>query len=268
MLAGTYQSMGVPLNFSPADVSNFVGWFKADAGTYQDAAGTTPASADADPVGLWQDQSGQANHVTQPVDAVRPTYRTNVKNGLPAIRCVLASTQSLRFLTAGGLNIARNVGAISIYAVCVSSTTPADGRVVGFDTGSLGSVRIALVRNLDGSNAGRLAGAYRRLDADARSSLDGGAGTYTNGVWDIEAVLVDFTNGLAYLRKNGSGLAFASTGNVGSTSDTASADARIGGGQTQWFDGDVGEVLIYQKLLTAVEISRVEGYLNNRWGVF
>lgn len=44
---------------------------------YQDSAGTTPVTADGDPVGLMLDKSGNGNHATQSVAASRPVYRTD-----------------------------------------------------------------------------------------------------------------------------------------------------------------------------------------------
>ena len=44
---------------------------------FQDAAGTTPVTADGDPVGLMLDKSGNGNHVSQSVAASRPIYRTD-----------------------------------------------------------------------------------------------------------------------------------------------------------------------------------------------
>ena len=67
----------------PDDIPDLVLWFKADAGVFSDA-GSTPAN-DSDTVQQWNDQSGNAIHASQATGGTRPTYRTNQINGLPAI---------------------------------------------------------------------------------------------------------------------------------------------------------------------------------------
>jgi hypothetical protein len=44
---------------------------------YQDSAGTTPVTADGDPVGLMMDKSGNGNHASQSNSLSRPIYRTD-----------------------------------------------------------------------------------------------------------------------------------------------------------------------------------------------
>jgi hypothetical protein len=80
MLGGKGQHR--PYVFTPADL-----FFLGEQGAYytpgdistlfQDAAGTTPVTADGDPVGLMLDQSGNGNHATQSTSAARPIYRTD-----------------------------------------------------------------------------------------------------------------------------------------------------------------------------------------------
>jgi hypothetical protein len=53
--------------YDPSDLSTL----------FQDAAGTTPVTADGDPVGLMLDKSGNGNHASQSVAASRPVYRTD-----------------------------------------------------------------------------------------------------------------------------------------------------------------------------------------------
>ncbi len=42
---------------------------------YQDSPGTTPVTADGEPVGYMQDLSGNAFHATQAAASGKPTYR-------------------------------------------------------------------------------------------------------------------------------------------------------------------------------------------------
>lgn len=62
-----------PSTYSPAF------WYDADDLTtlFQDAAGTIPVTADGDPVGRWEDKSGNGRHWTQSTSGARPTYHTS-----------------------------------------------------------------------------------------------------------------------------------------------------------------------------------------------
>lgn len=72
--------------FAPTDIANLVLWLKADGTKWQDSARTTSATADGDPVGAWDDESGNSSHVLQGTSGYRPTLKTGLINSLPAIR--------------------------------------------------------------------------------------------------------------------------------------------------------------------------------------
>lgn len=62
--------------FSPLSLSPVL-WLKADGVVWQDSARTTLATADGDPVGAWDDASGNGNHVLQATASKRPLLKTS-----------------------------------------------------------------------------------------------------------------------------------------------------------------------------------------------
>lgn len=72
--------------FLPTHIAGCKLWLRADRGLWQDAARTTPATADGDPIGAWEDLSGNGNHATQSTAAAKPTLKLGVMNGQPVIR--------------------------------------------------------------------------------------------------------------------------------------------------------------------------------------
>ncbi len=73
-------------SFSPTDIAGLQLWLRADVGVFQDAALTTPATADSDPIGGWADQSGNSRHVTQSTASKRPTLKLAQQNGKPSLQ--------------------------------------------------------------------------------------------------------------------------------------------------------------------------------------
>jgi hypothetical protein len=62
--------------FAPTDIAGLQLWLKADSLSLNDA----------DPVGTWADQSGNARDCTQATAANKPIYKVNIQNGLPCVR--------------------------------------------------------------------------------------------------------------------------------------------------------------------------------------
>jgi len=81
------QNAAPPVAWTPTDEgAALLFWEKADAGGYEDAAKTTPATDDGDVIGAREDQSGQGNDATQGTTANKPTLQNaagDLVNGLP-----------------------------------------------------------------------------------------------------------------------------------------------------------------------------------------
>jgi hypothetical protein len=77
-----YVSQAFTPPFSPASLfasgEQGVWYDPSDLSTmFQDSAGTTPVTADGQPVGLILDKSGRGNHASQATAAARPLYKTS-----------------------------------------------------------------------------------------------------------------------------------------------------------------------------------------------
>lgn len=72
--------------FSPSDLAGLGVWLRSDLGLFQESTFATAVTTDTNPVGGWQDQSGNARHVLQATAGQRPTWKTNIINGLPVVR--------------------------------------------------------------------------------------------------------------------------------------------------------------------------------------
>lgn len=81
---------------SPAALGGLIAYYRADTGTYQASTCTTAAAATNDPVGCWQDQSGNGYNLVQATDGARPVLTLNALGGLPAITWTVAGTQWLK----------------------------------------------------------------------------------------------------------------------------------------------------------------------------
>lgn len=244
--------------FVPTDICGCQLWLKADAGTYQDAAFTTPASIDTDPVGGWQDQSGNGNHMTQTIDnAYRPLLKLNIQNGLPAARfdgvndyLQAASNAVLDFTTES----------LSGFAVCHGATTKTDYL---FSKRRTSGYRFTTSYSAPND----------RLRFQAADAVDVGSCVYATTVTAM--MLAEFVfahGGNAALYKNGGSLgapvSFA-TVDIYSSSDTftvgANSDAPI---SVNNLSGDIAEIIIYNSALSDANRIRVETYLNSRYAIW
>ena len=71
----------------PGSITGMVAGYDAtDLGTlWQDSARTTAVASNADPVGAWDDKSGNGNHVLQATSGAKPTYSTTGINSGPCL---------------------------------------------------------------------------------------------------------------------------------------------------------------------------------------
>jgi hypothetical protein len=245
-LSGLSGASAVFGGFSPRSLPGLQLWLKADAGTYQNAALTTPATADADPVGGWEDQSGSGNDVLQVgVAATRPTLKLAIKNGKPVLRCDGGDYLKGAF---GG-------GALSqpfmIFAV-TQFTGPLDDGSYYYLTNGDDAVNLAYLAKRG------TAGVGDPWAISAASVISGGA---ADANWHIWSALFNGASSEFWI----DGVS-VTTGNAGvNVIDGFTAGAFHTGGNG-WV-GDIGEMIVYDPAPADDDRQRVQQYLSTRWGV-
>lgn len=233
----------------PDALDGLVFWVKADAGAITNAAGN---------VILWEDQSGRANHAAA-VDAGAPALIV----GEPELN----DWPTLRFNgTSQMMSVPRRILTNGIEGCTVIAMVKADTNdnpsIIGIRTGS-GTPFLQLDQDASGhlrfiarNSAGVTASA---LSAQIHTGTYGMyAGTLSkgaNGVW---------TNSVSFSNTAPEATATAS---FGTNTDLTSGNQYIGGlGWTHW-DGDIAEIMIYERALSVAELGEIETYLASRYKV-
>lgn len=230
----------------PKYTFGLLGWWDgSDLRTlFQDSSLTTPVAANSDPVGGWLDKSGNGRTLTQATGANKPTYQTNVQAGRSILRFA-----NPKFLRLNGF-VPFNTNFTVIAAVSRVNTT--EVTFAGDDTDSTLGVAWRTNPALGAFRAG-VAGFSSTtpyttaFSVPAWTSL-GGTGTVT----------VDCS-----INGGNSTAAVPGPGIIAQTNFLLGASSA---GLTPYLNGDLGEFVIYNRILSAAELAVVTTYLRIKWG--
>jgi hypothetical protein len=200
-----------------------------------------PATATSDPVGLWQDKSGFSRNVTQSTGASRPSVASI------GGRTALAFDGSNDCLVSTPRSPTRPAN----YAVVYRPKSTATGAIIS-DCSSAATPRLLVA---SGSSV-------------TMTSFPGGDISINSAAVGAPSILVlGAESSTAFLRRDGI-VATGTTGVTPSNNQALTIGSRfVGTAQSLPLNGDIGEILVYQKTLSATEITRIERYLAAKWGV-
>jgi hypothetical protein len=241
-------------SFSPRDLPGLGLWLRADSGLSQDSAGTTPATADADPVGRWADTlSGGGLVATQATGSKRFTLKTGangvngravlradgVDDGLQVASLALGSFTALFVFKASG-----TAGLVYEHSATASSN---DG---GF-----------LYTSTNATIKARRAATNDERDLAVNWGVD--------GVWRVVTQDYDGTNTGHTLRLNGTSQTLSDrvNGNPGTSTATAALNLACRNQASLFTAGDYAEVLFFTPRLTTAQTQQVERYLGPRYAL-
>ncbi len=224
--------------FSPLSLSP-VFWVKADAGTSTTTDGTG--------ISQWDDQSGNARHLTQGTGGSQPLYKTAIQNGLPVVRYDGVDD----IMTATGLpaTLATN----TLFMALVRR----------------GGVKDFISYNTAATNNGWRYGANTTTDfaftLGAVAAYAVGAGDWNIGTFNILTGAV--TNNSTIAAKVNTATASVAIGTMAGAPTRLTVGASAGS-VSSFGQFDIGEVILYDGVLSAGNQALVQAYLNGRWAAY
>jgi len=235
---------GAPISQTPGQVSGIQAWLKADA----------LSLSNSDPVATWTSSDSNAYAFTSS-GALRPTYVTNVQNGLPVVRFSGANVVSRATTTL--LNGATDFTVIAVIKPSASQLSLAN--LFNYDMSSA-SGRIAFEQNGASTNTSYFT--YR----DGSGSFQAVANTQTLSTsWQIlvwkksGSVLYKYVNGAAGTHSTG----------LSTTVAQAAGTFHLGATDTtqRYWSGDIGEFAFFNRSVTEAEQKGIEQQLGSKWGI-
>ena len=260
---GVGDPSGASGGLAPNAFPNLQAWHAADYGTFTDTLLATPTTLNGDVVGSWYNKAATAWHPIQATEARKPTWRTNVVNGLPIMRFD-GSNDRLAFPSAA-FGMLNNIGGFTVYAVSASAASHAG--YIFFGSENSGSAR----STLQYATTSRIATFDRRLDGVGGQTLSGTNNEAPNATFKVFSTVVDYTNSDAFLYVNGAlsttSTSFLTDGSTSATNSTVINYGATGSGATP-LNGDIAEILVYNVAHTAAATrSAIHSYLGAKYGI-
>ena len=247
--------------FVPTDLAGLTLWL--------DAADTGTISLSGSAVTQWTDKSANAYTFTQATASYQPVSGTTTQNGKNVMvyntNDSLAATSAAsvwKFLSDSSTFTAFVAGKTTDAAAqqIVMSTYSGSGNSVGvsFGTESSNNISHSTLRGVSGSPA---------VKNDSANNALGTAYTYLSLLSDAGNATAANRSDIRVLQgsaiKNNT---FSFTPSTSNPFQSLRIGDYIQGGGVGWI-GQVGDILIYNSLLSAGDLLKVQGYLATKWGV-
>ena len=237
---------------SPNSLPNLEVWYNASSG---DAFNKTTSITNGTAVTSWQNFGGLTSHDWNSLGGKRPVWYSNQKNGLGAVRFVPSGSQSL-----------------SINPITYIQALPATTMVLVYKTANTGSgTRICTTSDSGGYRWGQTANTLIGAMAGGNFTLNG-----VTADTDYHHVVIKFDGSQTgnanrvKVRYDAIETPLTFSSNVNLTT-SASASYFYGGvdsnGSSNYWDGDILELMIFTRALNDGEIATIEQYITTKWNI-
>jgi hypothetical protein len=200
-------------------------------------------------VSQWKDRTTNLRHFTQATDANKPLFVSNAINSLPAIRFngtssfLNFSDQTLSFL---------NSSSFTIYYVATKTAGASNQYVIG---GQGAGTRNNLSAGYLSTNTYKVG-----FGADDTNAV---VPVKTAGAPELYGITYSNVDNSRVIRRNGVVVGLgASNGSL-----TGMSGQTLGRYLTNYGQFDLGELLVYNRVLTAYELQQIERDLLSKWSI-
>lgn len=224
-------STAITSTFSPTDIAGLKLWFDAsDSGTITQSGGA---------VSQWNDKSGNANNATQSVIAQRPTIHTAAQNGLDTILFTPANNEYFD----------------------LTSSVNVDSAFTGFAViERLSQTGLKFIMVFSSSSGTTYSLAWDYTDAVAVSNSSDYVTFTPYAATGFHSITTDMTGSVGHIWIDG-------------VAETTSSNAfgrvpgfnAIGNYSGTFANGEMGEILLYDSILSSTDRGKVEAYLKAKW---
>lgn len=192
------------------------------------------------------------NNAAQATAGFRPTYVSNCMNSLPCLRFGGATDDD--YLSYDGTLLAN-----SSYTVIVVEQRR-DSKINNYFMGAIGS-------SVDNANLhlGYRFDATLTL-AQRGNDMDVAIGSYSSPVPRFHTFVFNSSSG-KYHYLNNSTTPTSKTDAGGLTALSSNNNASIGGMNAYFFDGDICEVIVFNRAITTEERTSIQAYLSKKWDI-
>jgi hypothetical protein len=222
--------------------------------------------ADGNGVATPVNWSGLGSTLTQATGSAQPTWRTAVLDSQPVFRFASASAQRWSTQTGNLITVTNAASGLTAFVVAkVASFASVSQQFVNFDNNVGGSGRFKFGHRFVTAEPDRWFASGRRLDADTQVNVSvSSTEVAVDTNWHLHTAVPNWSAGtIDFYREqtaDGTGITWTTSG---TTSATNSVNVSVGAKDsgTEALNGDIAEILVYDRVLTAGERQAVWDYL-------
>ncbi len=214
---------------------------------------TSITLASGSKIDTWKDKSANAKNATQSTDSARPLYTPNILNGKPIVR--FDGTNDMLSLPTGVLPTGNTP--YTLFSLVSAASTANNGGWLSLANTGVTSQSVAF--RFDSGNF-----IYQYWWGNDVNSANNSI--VTNNWYIVDTPYDTSTGRVLYI--NGQAVGTSTAINRSGSESAGALSVGRAAGATEFLNGDIAEILVYNRTFRNADRVLVERYLADKWGIF